>query len=147
MIFVSRIVMLPVELLHVIAGIDMESYRVLLALPPFARSLDPGTVTDFMISFGFGVEITCDYIRWTRDEIAHRNGGPAVIYIDGTQIWCQHGKLHRDDGPVVIYPDGTLCWYQYGKPHRDGEPAVIYPDGTQIWYQHGQRGKHTHPKN
>jgi hypothetical protein len=50
--------MLPTELLHVIAGVDIKTYRSMLALPPFARSLDPGIITDFMISFGFGIEIT-----------------------------------------------------------------------------------------
>jgi hypothetical protein len=106
---------LPVELLHVIAGYDMESYHAMLSLPQFARSLDPGIIIDFMISFGFGVEITRKRISWTRGGDLHRVGGPAVIFLNGTQQWYRHGKLHRDDGPAVIHPDGRLSWCQHGK--------------------------------
>jgi hypothetical protein len=130
--------MLPVELLHVIAGIDVETYRSMLALPPFARSLDPGTITDFMISFGFGIEVTCECITWTRNGVAHRNDGPAVIYSDGRQFWYQHGKLHRDGDPAAIYPDGRQSWYQHGKPHRNDGPAQICSDGIQMWYFYGE---------
>jgi hypothetical protein len=130
--------MLPVELLHVIAGIDMETYRVMLALPPFARSLDPGIITDFMISFGFGIETTCWCIVWTRNGVAHRSDGPAVIYPNGTQCWYWRGKRHRVDGPAVIYSCDTQWWYQHGEFHRDDGPALIYSSGEQRWYQHGK---------
>jgi hypothetical protein len=130
--------MLPTELLHVIAGNDMETYRSMLALPPFARSLNPGTVTDFMISFGFGIEITREYIKWTHDGVEHRNDGPAVVFPGGTRYWYQRGELHRVGGPAVEFRAGTQWWYQHGKFHRVGGPAEIHPDGTQRWYQHGK---------
>jgi hypothetical protein len=132
------IIMLPVELLHIIAGVDMESYCAMLALPPFARSLDPGIITDFMISFGFGIEITNSCITWKCNKVTHRNGGPAVIYPNGEQHWYRHGEIHRDDGPAVIYSDGEQHWYRHGNIHRDDGPAVIYITGGKLWYQHGQ---------
>jgi hypothetical protein len=134
----QRHTMLPVELLHVIAGVDTKAYRSMLALPPFARSLDPSTVTDFMISFGFGIEITRERITWTRDGVEHRNGGPAMIQSDGAQFWCQYGDFHRDDGPAAIFPGGGREWYQHGIQHRDDGPAVIFSDGTQYWYRGGK---------
>jgi hypothetical protein len=161
LIFYLYRIMLPVDLLHVIAGVDMETYRSMLSLPSFARSLNPNVITDFMISFGFGIEITRNCITWTRDGVPHRTGGPAIIYpnrrqswyrrgiihrddgpamicSDGGQWWCQHGEFHRDDGPARIYSDGEQIWYRHGKRHRDGKPAVIYSGGGQSWYQHGK---------
>jgi hypothetical protein len=136
--------MLPIELLHVIAGVDMETYRLLLALPPFARSLNPGIIADFMISFGFEIEITHKCITWTWNGRMHRNGAPAVIYLNGRQSWYRRGLIHRDDDPAMICPDGGQWWCQHGNIHRDDGPAVVYPDGEQRWYQHG---KEIQPKN
>jgi hypothetical protein len=130
--------MLPVELLRVIAGVDIQTYRSMLALPPFVRSLDPGTITDFMINFGFGIKITHTYIKWTRDGVAHRNDGPAMIYSDGIQCWYRRGEFHRVGGPAIVCADGMQFWYQHGNFHRDDGPAAIYPDGERRWYQHGK---------
>jgi hypothetical protein len=92
---------------------------------------------------------------------AHREDLPAIIYEDGTQVWCKNGVLHRDndmpaiidkigtqfwainglfnredDKPVIIYVDGTCKWLKNGKLHRDNDkPAVIHANGTQIWYK------------
>jgi hypothetical protein len=45
----------------------------------------------------------------------HREGGPAVIYPNGSQLWCRNGHLHREGGPAVIYPNGSQYWYLNGK--------------------------------
>ena len=79
-------------------------------------------------------------IRYRNSEgQLHRVHGPAVIYPDGTECWCQHGNRHRVDGPAVIYPDGTEYWYQHGDRHRTDGPAVIYKDGAEYWFQDGLR--------
>ena len=67
----------------------------------------------------------------------HREGGPAVIYPNGTQLWCRNGQLHRDNGPAATYSDGTQFWYRNDLRHREDGPAVIYPNGTQYWYLNG----------
>ena len=75
----------------------------------------------------------------------HRDDGPAVIWVDGTQFWYQHDQLHREDGPTVIGLTGTQFWYQHGELHRDDGPAVIEADGTQFWYQHDRRHREDGP--
>jgi hypothetical protein len=68
------------------------------------------------------------------------NDQPAVIYIDGSKEWYQHGKLHRDnDLPATIYSNGSKAWYQHGRYHRDNDlPAAIYSNGSKAWYRHGK---------
>lgn len=51
----------------------------------------------------------------------HRTDGPAVIYSDGTETWCQHGKLHRLDGPAVIRPNGVCHWFLFGSQVSEEE--------------------------
>ncbi len=77
--------------------------------------------------------------EWQRHGELHRDDGPVVVKLDGTQGWYQRGYLHRDDGPAVVETDGTQTWYQRGKLHRDGGPAIVKLNGAQVWYQHGER--------
>lgn len=49
------------------------------------------------------------------DDIIHNDNGPAIILANGTQSWCQHGKVHREDGPAVDYCDDDKAWYYNGK--------------------------------
>jgi hypothetical protein len=53
---------IPLEILHEIAY-DRPTYLALLAVPKFARSLTPSMRCDYMIRFGYRVEITRDAIR------------------------------------------------------------------------------------
>ncbi len=80
----------------------------------------------------------------------HRDGGPAVIEKNGTEMWYQYNKLHRDDGPAIRKFDdaGTYLkeehWHKHGLVHRADGPAAIHyePDGsvkTEFWYLDGQR--------
>lgn len=41
-----------------------------------------------------------------KGQISRKDGGPAVIKGDGTQIWYKDGKITRPDNqPAVVYPD------------------------------------------
>ncbi len=84
--------------------------------------------------------------RW-RDKHGqmHRDDGPAWIWPDGTQYWCQHGKLHRKDGPAVIWLTGTQAWFWNDKCHRDDGPAMIHADGTRVWRWHDERHREDGP--
>lgn len=42
----------------------------------------------------------------TENGREHREDGPAVIFADGSELWCLNGLLHRDDGPAVILLPG-----------------------------------------
>ena len=55
----------------------------------------------------------------------HREGGPAVIRVDGTQEWWLNGERHREDGPAAIYADGSQKWYINGKRRRDNSLPYI----------------------
>lgn len=55
----------------------------------------------------------------------------------GGFIYMKIGRLHREDGPAVSWLDGTEMWYFEGKLHRDGGPAVTHPDGRTEDWNHG----------
>jgi hypothetical protein len=67
-------------------------------------------------------------------SVHHRTDGPAVIYEDGTEMWCVGGQLHRLDGPAVIYPAGDEIWYMNGWRHREDGPAEVRADGPEYYY-------------
>lgn len=74
--------------------------------------------------------------RCFRNGQYHRDGGPAIMYDNGDQVWCYDGLIHRIGGPAVINTE-SLEWYLFGRLHREDGPAVIKLDGTEYWYQHG----------
>jgi len=51
----------------------------------------------------------CEKEQFWRNENGqyHRIGGPAVLYPDGSQLWCQDGYVRRFDGPAVLESDGS----------------------------------------
>jgi hypothetical protein len=106
---------LPLEMLGILASTDVAVYRALLALPLFARSLSPGKVVDFMIAFGYTVEITADYIKWYLNGEKHRVDEPAIEWNDGSKEWWLYGNRHRMDGPSVVWMTGIKEWWRFGK--------------------------------
>jgi hypothetical protein len=135
---------MPPEMLDLIAAVDEQSYRAMLAVPLFARSLTPGKVVDFMIAFGYSVKITKYYIGWYLNGYLRRQArhgepdGPAVEREGGDKEWWLNGKKHRDDGPAIERANGDKVWYLYGKEHRDDGPAVEYANGDKLWYLYGK---------
>jgi hypothetical protein len=138
---------MPLEMLDLIAAVDEQSYRAILAIPLFARSLTPGKVVDFMIGFGYSVRITKSYIEWYLNGYSHRVGGPAMEYTDGYKAWYLNGKLHRQarrhlnlnskcepDGPAVECANGHKEWWKDGKRHRVDGPAVEHVNGSKEWW-------------
>ena len=80
----------------------------------------------------YGTEI------YYKDDLFHREDGPAVIFIDGTVEYYIKDKLHREDGPAVIYPTGVIEYYIEDMKHREDGPAVIYPNGSLDYYIEGK---------
>ncbi len=67
-------------------------------------------------------------------------GDEGQIGVDGTIEWCdEEGGLHRTGGPACVYVNGTEKWYREGKRHRDDGPAAIYPDGRKVWFIEGEK--------
>ena len=129
---------LHIELLHVIASFDQGSYRALLSVPFFARSLNPGIRANYMIDFGYSAKITGRQINWYRNGKLHREDGPAVEWDDGTKEWYHNGKCHREDGPAIECAGGTKYWYRNGECHREDGPAIERSNGTKYWYRNGE---------
>jgi len=50
-----------------------------------------------------------------------------------------NGQFHRVGGPAVIYLDGTQYWYHKGEIHREGAPAIVCPGGYQEWFLNGKQ--------
>jgi hypothetical protein len=51
-----------------------------------------------------------------------------------TKRYYKDNLLHREDGPAVEYTNGIKCWYIYGKYHRIDGPAIKDADGAKYWY-------------
>lgn len=79
------------------------------------------------------------------DNDIHREDGPAIIERNGTEKWCQHGRLHRENEPAVVYPNGGKEWWYEGQLHRVDGPAVIeylqWGDFRIKWYHHGKQSR------
>lgn len=68
---------------------------------------------------------------WYKDDLLHREGGPAMICDSGTEYWYMHGKLHRLDGPAVEYYYGQKSWYY--------ENAYVYVQSQEefeVWLKY-----------
>lgn len=80
-------------------------------------------------------------IHWFKNNLLHRENGPALEEKNGWVSWYFEGQLHRDDGtdePACIYKDGHKQWWSNGVLHRETGPAVIHANGKVEWYINGQ---------
>ena len=76
--------------------------------------------------------------RYYKDDMIHREDGPAIINSDGFVAYSINNMLHREDGPAVIYADGDIEYWINGKRHRKDGPAVIYSNGTLEYWIEGK---------
>jgi hypothetical protein len=60
-----------------------------------------------------------------------------VVVADKDKFWYLNGKRHREDGPAIEHVNGTNFWFIDGKLHREDGPAIEYADGTKFWYLDG----------
>jgi len=77
------------------------------------------------------------YWRKPGTGVYHREGGPAVEWVDGSKFWYVDGKRHREDGPTVIRNGGKEWWLE-GKLHRTDGPAVVFSEGDKEWWLEGK---------
>jgi hypothetical protein len=48
-------------------------------------------------------------------------------------MWCRNGKLHREDGPAIEYLDGTQHWFLDGVLQNEQHAnscAMAHPSQT-----------------
>jgi hypothetical protein len=63
-----------------------------------------------------GLEVDSHGNKWYwKDNLLHREDGPAVEYPDGYKAYIQNGLYHREDGPAIIQENGIKNWYLIGK--------------------------------
>ena len=78
-----------------------------------------------------------DNFYYLKNNIFHREDGPAIEWANGKKEWYLNGKRHRTDGPAIEYPSGTKSWWINGKEHREDGPAVEYASGLKYWCLNG----------
>jgi hypothetical protein len=82
-----------------------------------------------------GLEIFGGIKRYWKNNMLHRDDGPAIEFLDGRRkCWYKNGKYHREDGPAVWEASGYCAWYIEDNLHRLDGPALIYEDGFKEWY-------------
>ena len=84
-------------------------------------------------------------VSFYKDDLRHREDGPAAVQSEGSEFWYLNGERHRTDGPAVMYKDGGEAWYLNGKLHRADGPAVTCADGGKYWYLKGKLIGHETP--
>ena len=75
---------------------------------------------------------------WYKNNLLHREDGPANIGEDGSESWYFEGFRHREGGPAFTTPSGYKSWWFMGKRHRFDGPAIIAPNGSKKWFLHDE---------
>ena len=68
-----------------------------------------------------------------------------VINKYGSKIYYKNNMMHREDGPAIVYEDGKSVYYINDIRHREDGPAVIYPDGGVEYWINGELVDAYHP--
>jgi hypothetical protein len=56
-----------------------------------------------------------NHIKYYKNYVLHREGGPAVLLYEGDKSWWKNGKMHREDGPAEELRDGRRIWWYEDK--------------------------------
>jgi len=132
----NQIYSLPYEILELICFL-VKNINLLNTCTLFRRKITTGTLFDYLVEFGYDVDIGSLETVWYLDEKIHRVNGPAIESINGEKSWYRRGILHREDGPAIINNEGQV-WYKNGLIHRKKGPAVISSDGTKQLFHNGK---------
>jgi hypothetical protein len=67
---------------------------------------------------------------WYKNDLLHREYGPAIEYLNGYKAWCKNGAWHREEGPARECLDGKEwwlddCYYGHEKPDNWDELVLI----------------------
>jgi len=58
-----------------------------------------------------GKFIEYERITYRKNNMFHREDGPAIEYPGVSKQWWLNDRLHRIDGPAVENADGYKAWY------------------------------------
>lgn len=77
-------------------------------------------------------------VLYYKNDLIHREDGPAMVTKENTKVWYKNGNIHSyDNQPAITCEDGFKAWYDTGLRHRSDGPAVIHPDGKFSFYYLG----------
>ena len=77
-------------------------------------------------------------VLYYKNDLLHREDGPAMTTADKTQVWYRNGNVHSyDNKPAIVTASGFKSWYDTGIRHRSDGPAVINEDGSFSFYYFG----------
>ena len=60
-----------------------------------------------------------------------------TVYPDGTKVYFRNEVYHREDGPAIIYNNDCKLWYKNGKLHREDGPAIEWLNNQKYYYLEG----------
>ena len=78
---------------------------------------------------------------WYKNDVLHREDGPAIELKNGNKHWFIEGKRHREDGPALIFFK-TQKYFKEDLLHREDGPAINegnFGSNIEEWYYKGQR--------
>ena len=60
-----------------------------------------------------------------KEDLLHREDGPAIEFASGEKHWYYENRFHRLDGPAVEYANGKVEYYLEGKKYSYTEWYAI----------------------
>lgn len=86
------------------------------------------------------------HVFYYKDDLLHREKGPAAVYYNGTKTWYKEGKKHRVGAPASLWNNGNIEWFFEGLRHCETGPALIYSGRKEEYYIMGvQYSKEDYP--
>ena len=71
-----------------------------------------------------GIYVFDDNICYYKDNLLHREDGPALISGDNEiKKYFFRGKLHRENGPAIENDNGYKAWYTNGEKIKEEVPS------------------------
>jgi len=80
-------------------------------------------------------------IYYYKNDILHREDGPAIIYKSNTKSWYINGKKHRIGAPAIEWSNGDKEWLINDEFHREDGPAIEYATGHKEWWYYDIQAK------
>jgi len=71
-----------------------------------------------------------DRVEYLLDNKLHRDGAPAVIYNDGSELWYQHGELHNENGYAAKERNGDNFELSY---YIEGQMVPYFASGVKLF--------------
>jgi hypothetical protein len=71
---------------------------------------------------------------WYKDNVLHREDGPACEFANGAKYYYKYGQWHREGGPACEFEDGAKYWCKEGNFHREDGPALEAANGDKYWH-------------